>query len=96
MHASIWRFEGDPDELSARYDALVADVPRANMRLHLSLRAPDGLVVVDTCPSEEVYRAFFAGDAFRALRERHGLPEPELTDFPVHRVFVDGAEREAG
>jgi hypothetical protein len=61
------------------------------MRLHLSLRARDRVALVDTCPSREAFEAF-AGDGFRALRERHGLPEPaELQGFPVHVAFVDGA-----
>ena len=90
MHASIWKFTGDPDDLLRRYDALIAVVPAANMRLHLCLRAPDGIVMVDTCPSREVFEAFAAG-AFRALRERHGLPEPtRLEDFPVHVAFSNG------
>ena len=33
MHASIWKFAGDPDELLRRYDAMVAEIPRARMRL---------------------------------------------------------------
>ena len=28
MHASIWRFKGDPDDLLRRYDAVVAEIPR--------------------------------------------------------------------
>lgn len=90
MHASIWRFTGDPDDLSRRYDAMVAEIPAASMRLHLCLRAREGIVLVDTCPSREAFEAF-AGDGFRALRERHGLPEPaEVDDFPVHAAFVNG------
>ena len=46
MHASIWRFRGDPDELLDRYDAMVAEIPRENMRLHLCLRDEDGIVMV--------------------------------------------------
>jgi hypothetical protein len=89
MHASVWRFAGDPDELLGAYDAMLAEIPPANMRLHLCLRAPDGIVIVDTCPSREAFESFIAG--FRALRERHGLPEPErLEDFPVHAAFTDG------
>lgn len=96
MHASIWRFAGDPDELVRRYDAMVAEIPRADMRLHLCLRASDGILLVDTCPSREAFEAFAAGDAFRDLRERHGLHGPErLEDFAVHAAFVDGA-RTAG
>jgi hypothetical protein len=91
MHASIWRFEGDPDDLLARYDAMVAEIPAASMRLQLCLRADDGIVLVDTCPTREVFEAFAGGEAFRAMRTRHGLPDPErLDDFPVHAAFVDG------
>jgi hypothetical protein len=94
VHASIWKFTGDPDELLERYDAMLAEIPDANLRLHLCLRAPDGMVLVDTCPSREVYEAFVAGPGFAALRERHGLPEPaQLDDYPVHVALVDGAVR---
>jgi hypothetical protein len=94
MYASIWRFGGDPDELVRRYDAMVAEIPAANMRLHLCLRAADGILLVDTCPSRAVFEAFAGGDEFRGLRERHGLPEPErLEAYPVHVAFVDGVER---
>jgi hypothetical protein len=94
MHGSIWRFAGDPDELLRGYDAMVAEIPPANMRVHLCLRAADGIVLVDTCPSREVFEAFSASEEFRGLRLRHGLPDPEqLDDFPVHAAFVDGAKR---
>jgi hypothetical protein len=93
MHASIWRFAGEPDELFRRYDALVAELPLEQMRLHLCLRAPAGIVLVDTCPTKEVFEAFACSDDFRALRERHALPKPELLeDFPVHRLFLEGRE----
>jgi hypothetical protein len=96
MHGSIWRITGDPDELLRRYDAMLAEIPRANMRLHLCLRASDGIVLVDTCPSREIYEAFAASPALRELRARHGLPEPDrLEDFPVHAAFAAG-ERVAG
>jgi hypothetical protein len=91
MHASISHFPGDTDDLKRRYDAMLAEVPTANMELHLCLSAPDGLIVVDTCPSEEAFRAFHGGEAFRALRTRHGLPDPDrIEDFPVHVAFAAG------
>ena len=90
MHASLWRFRGDPDELLASYEAMLAAIPPENMRLHLCLRAPDGIIVVDTCPSRNAFEGFVAG-TMRELSGRHGLPDPErLEDFPVHAVFVDG------
>ena len=89
-HASIWHFAGDPDDLLRRYDAMIAEVPAANMRLHLCLQADDGITIIDTCPSREVYQAFAAGP-FPELRRRHGLPDPvALEDHPVHRVFIEG------
>jgi hypothetical protein len=97
MHASITHFRGDPDDLEASYDALLADVPSANMRLHLCLRAADGLVVVDTCPSREAFEAFHRSEAMRAMRARHGLPEPDrVEDYPVHVAFAEGAALAAG
>jgi hypothetical protein len=91
MHASIWKFSGDPDELASRYDAMVAEIPAENMKLHLCLRAGDGIVLVDTCPSREVFVAFSSAPEFRDLRAKHGLPEPEsVNDFPVHAAYVEG------
>lgn len=94
MHASIWKFTGDGDELARSYDAMVAEIPSDRFALQLCLRARDGIVLVDTCPSREVFEVFAGGEDFRALRARHGLPDPErLEDFPVHAAFVDGANR---
>lgn len=91
MHASIWRFAGDPDDLLRRYEGMMGELRAANMRLHLCLLSEDGIVLVDTCPTREVYEAFAASPEFRALRDRHGLPEPErVEDFPVHAAFVEG------
>jgi hypothetical protein len=89
MHASIWRFRGDPDDLLRRYDAMVAEIPTANMRLHLCLRADDGIIVFDTCPDRETYETFVAG-AIRGLLQAHGLPDPEVEDHAVHAAFIDG------
>lgn len=93
MHGSLWRFRGDPDELLESYEAMLAEIPVENMRLHLCLRATDGIVIVDTCPSREIFDGFVAG-TMRELSRRHGLPAPErLEDFPVQAAFVDGKRR---
>jgi hypothetical protein len=92
MHASIWKFSGDPDDLLARYDALMSEVGAGGMQLHVCLRAEDGIVMIDACPSKEAFEALVASSAFRALRERNGLPEPErIDDFPVHVAYAGGA-----
>jgi hypothetical protein len=92
MHASITKFNGDPAGLLARYDALLAGESLAGIRQHLCLRADDGIVIVDVCPTREAYDEFFGGGAFSAMLERYGLPEPvSLEDFPVHVSIVEGS-----
>ena len=91
MHASIWKFAGDPDDLLARYDALMSEVGAGSMLLHVCLRAGDGILMIDAAPSREAFAALVASDAFRALRERHGLPEPDrIEDFVVHVAYAGG------
>jgi hypothetical protein len=93
MHASIWKFSGDPDDLLARYDAMMADAGAGNLRLHVCLRADDGILMLDASPSKEAFEALAHGEGFRALRERHGLPEPtEIRDYPVHVAYAGGSE----
>jgi hypothetical protein len=92
MHASITHLPGDPEELQSRYDSLLAQIGSENLDFHMCLRAPDGLVVVDACPSEEAFREFHHGEAFRELRAMHGLPDPDrVDDYPVHAAFARGA-----
>ena len=91
MHAAIWKFSGDPDDLLARYDAMMGEIGAANLRLHVCLRAPDGFVMLDAAPSKEAFDAIATGDAFRELRERHGLPAPaQVDDYPVHLACAGG------
>ena len=90
MHASIWSFGGDPDDLLRRYDAMVETLPPSSP-MHLCLRTSERIMLVDTCPSREAFREFAEGNAFRALRERFGLPEPDrLDDYAVHVALVGG------
>jgi hypothetical protein len=84
MHASISTFQGDPDDLLARYDAALAELGRANIDLQLCLRTDDGIVVIDTCPSREAFEAFYNGGPFRSMLARHGLPDPVIESHPVH------------
>jgi hypothetical protein len=91
MYASIWEFAGDPADLLPRYEAMVAELPSESLTLHMCLRGSKGIVLVDTCPSQEVFEAFARGDEFAELRRRHGLPDPDRLDgFPVEVAFVGG------
>jgi hypothetical protein len=88
MHCSVWRFEGDPDDLERRYLSMLADVPESNHLLHAAAKTPDGLLIFDTCPSVEAYRAFFEpGGPAMALFEKHGLIPTSREDHPVIRAY---------
>lgn len=88
MHCSVWRFVGNPAELEERYLALMAEVPESNHVLHAAARTPDGLLIFDTCPSEDVYREFFAPESpASALFEKHGLMPTTSEDYPVIRAY---------
>src|SRR5262249_3314011 len=92
MYASIWKWEGDPDRLAGAYETFTPQLPAEVMGLHLALRAPDGLVVVDTCPTREAFVAFTSDPATRAQLQRDGLGLPtQLDGYPVTAAFVDGA-----
>jgi hypothetical protein len=92
MHAALWKLEGDPDDLLCRYDALIAETPTSGFTAHLCLRAPDGIVIFDTCPTRQAFEQFAASEDFAAARRRHGLPDPaRIDDYPVHVAFLDGA-----
>jgi hypothetical protein len=91
MHASIWRFSGDPDALAEAYESFTAELPEDVMRLHLALRAPDGLVIVDTCPTRQDFVDFTSDPGVHAKLHAHGLGLPhELDGYPVLAAFVDG------
>jgi hypothetical protein len=90
MHASLWSFRGDPDELLVRFDGVLAEVPVASMTAMLALRTPDGLLVVDTCPTREAFEGFRDGEWFAEILQKHGLPRPLMQDYPVERSVLAG------
>jgi hypothetical protein len=91
VHCSIWTYVGDPDDLIARYEAMVDEIPAGNMRFHACARTADGIVMFDTCPSKEVFDAFYSSPEAQALMERHGLDQPvDRVDFPVVRAYAGG------
>ena len=92
MHASIWKFTGDPDDLTSGYDTLIAEMPSDQFIVNMCLRAEDGILIVDTCPDRAAFEAFSTSEEFRAARARHGLPDPtEILDYPVHAAIACGA-----
>ena len=99
MHCSIWTWHGDPDDLAQRYEALVSSIPAESMRFSACAKTADGIVVFDTCPTEEIFEAFQASEGFRSLLAEHGLGDPTSLDHgPAVVAFADGrrVDREEG
>jgi hypothetical protein len=91
MHASILTFTGDPDDLVARIERLFEQGAAADVKLLLVLRRPDGVTLLDTCPSHEAYLRFRASGWLEGALREVGLPEPQITDHPVQLSIVDGS-----
>jgi len=85
MFLATYRFAGDPTEMLAAYDRLGAEVPVESLDLHICVETGDGIVVLDACPSESVFRAFSASPEFRGACQRAGLPEPGIEPLGVVR-----------
>jgi hypothetical protein len=92
MHCSVWRFTGDPEALERGYRELMAQIPASNHVLHAAARTPDGLLIFDTCPSEQAYHAFFGSDQVRALFAEHGLRDGVVEDFPLVAAYARRSE----
>ena len=91
MHCSVWTYHGDPDALAEKYEAMLAEIPVEAMQFAMCAKTDDGIVIIDTCPSKEVFDEFAASEGLQALLARHGLDEPaSLVDHPVVAAFAGG------
>ena len=91
MHCSLWTYHGDPGDLSARYEAMVAEIPAESMQFSGCFRTSDGIVVFDTCPSKAVFDEFISSEELRSLMARHGLDHPtSIVDHPMVAAFAGG------
>ncbi|HEY6067424.1 MAG TPA: hypothetical protein VIU81_01940 [Gaiellaceae bacterium] len=90
MHLGIYRFDGDPEELLAAYDKLMAGMPPGQAIFHACVTRPDGVTVYDACPDEAAFRRWVGNPGLQDAFAGAGLPSPEITDAPVHNALVDG------
>jgi hypothetical protein len=87
MHASITPFPGDPDELQARYEALLAEVPTENMELHL---LPQG------ARRSPHHRHLPERAGIRGVPPGNRLPSPPCETRPPDTGQHRGLSREGG
>jgi len=78
MYLGTYDFDGDPDDLVARYDKLMAAFPPEMILLNVCVRRADGITILDTCPSEADFRGFSTSTEFAEGLASVGLPTPRV------------------
>ena len=95
MYLGAYHFAGDPADLVSAYDRMMAGFPTDELILHLCAVGPDGIVVLDACPTEADHLAFSTSVGFRRACDEAGLPAPTVEHLgPVHRSIIrQGVDR---
>lgn len=88
MYLGMYSFRGDPAELLAGHDRMLGLLPAGQLELHLCVQTDDGIAVLDTCPSREVFDRFSNGSQFRELVAVAGLPRPEIRHLGEVKSYV--------
>lgn len=78
MYLGTYRFEGDPTELVAGYDQLMAALDVRGFELHVCAVDTSGISVVHGCPTEAIFREFETSDAWASACLGAGLPAPTV------------------
>ena len=87
MYLGIYEIDGEPGELLAAYDRLMAGMPESQVEFHACAVREDGITIYDACPTKEAFEAFSSGPESRAAAEAAGLPWPgTIVGFPLHAV----------
>jgi len=87
MYLGVYEIDGDPDELLAAYDRLMAGMPEGQVEFHACAVRGDGITIYDACPTKEAFERFSSGTEFRAAAEAAGLPWPSrIVGLPLHAV----------
>ena len=87
MHLGVYEIDGDPDELLAAYDRLMAGMPAGQVDFHACAVREGGITIYDACPTKEAFERFSSGPEFRAAAEAAGLPFPtRIAGLPLHAV----------
>jgi hypothetical protein len=83
-------FDGDPQQLLRAYDQLMTTEVVDSVGFQVCITRDGGISVFDTCPSDEVFRAFSSSPQTREAFRAAGLPEPTVTPLgQVHRALSD-------
>ena len=93
MHLGVYRFEGEPGQLLAGYERLLAAFPADQLLFHVCVQRPGAIEVYDACPTREMFQAFAASAEFRGALQTAGLPRPSVTELGETRAAFVGGKR---
>jgi hypothetical protein len=87
MYLGIYDLDGDPDELLAAYDRVMAGMPDDQIHFHACAVRENGITIYDACPTKEAFEKFSTSAEFRSAAEAAGLPSPsKIEGLPLHAV----------
>lgn len=87
MYLGVYEIDGEPEQLLAAYDRLMAGMPPAQIDFHACAVRDGGITIFDACPTKEAFERFSTGAEFRGAAEAAGLPWPtRIEGLPLHAV----------
>jgi hypothetical protein len=85
---AIFKAEGDPDDLLARYDRTLSAASAGSPvrpEVHVCARTDSGIVIVDVWASrEDLLRGVVDNDEFQARWSDAGWPEEVVDVYEIH------------
>ena len=94
MHLTNYWFTGDADQLVEAHGRMLAANSEIDFGLHVLIRRPDGILVIDACPTREDFEAFQVSDRFASLLADAGLPFPRIEPLgDVEHLLVGEAAK---
>lgn len=90
MFLSAYHFDGDPAQLAAAHDRLLTVFPPDSFSLHICVTGERGIVVLDACPTREVFEEFHRSAEFLTALADAGLPQPRVEPLgTVHSTYIN-------
>lgn len=89
MFLGAYHFDGQPAELVAAYDRLLASFPPDALILHVCTITAMGITVFDACPTRPVFEVFSSSPDTLAAFAAAGLPVPRVEPLgEVHNALL--------
>lgn len=91
MYLGIYEIDGEPEQLVAAYDRVVAEMPAQELVFHACAVRDGGITIYDACPTEEAFEQFSTSAELRAACEAAGLPFPaRISGVALHAARARG------